>query len=204
MKLFVTVGSTRFDALVALFEDPGFLRDLEAAGASQVTIQRGASPLELGKADTRIRIDSFEYVPSTLSYISQADLVISHAAAGTRLDVLSCGKPHLLVANETLMRNHQQEYVEALRESSSCLAFPSIQAFRAFVAEPGRLQAEVSRMSEQLSKREESSEFGAFLNEAYAKWRESRAWEPLAVSVALLGLMGFCAVRALLEWRSPR
>ena len=46
--------------------------------------------------------------------IQAADLVISHAGAGSILDALGCGKKVLVVVNEELMGNHQTELAEAL------------------------------------------------------------------------------------------
>ncbi|KAH9926164.1 glycosyltransferase family 28 C-terminal domain-containing protein [Fomitopsis serialis] len=120
---FVTVGSTRFDALVQAVQTDAVLAALRTRAVSGVTVQGGEavrefSPEQLQAATTRgarYGIDD-DY--------ERADLVISHAGttpASTAqlrhiLDVLRLRKPLIVVPNPSLLDNHQQELADALAD----------------------------------------------------------------------------------------
>ena len=59
--------------------------------------------------------------PSILDYFKNADLVISHAGAGSCLEALGAKKPLITVINDSLMNNHQMELAEELSENKNCL-----------------------------------------------------------------------------------
>lgn len=78
-----------------------------------------------------IHIESFSLKPSIADEIEQADLVISHAGAGSCLAALGQGKSLVVVINEDLMDNHQQELADKLAEEeflfkSNCRSLVSV------------------------------------------------------------------------------
>jgi len=137
MLVFVTVGSTRFDALVQAVLSEEVLDILQKKGYSQIVLQRGDSTLGKGDGTTTldksdIEVETWTFKPSIEMDIRRANLVISHAGhrvilefmvevlmhpclgSGTILDVLRQGKPMIVVPNPTLLDNHQDELASKL------------------------------------------------------------------------------------------
>ncbi|KZV66512.1 glycosyltransferase family 1 protein [Peniophora sp. CONT] len=119
MRVFVTVGSTKFDALVEAVLSQNVLEALSARRYEDVVVQCGNSRVEdaiLGDARPLhgARIVVYRFKPSLVQDVDVADLVISHAGSGNILDVLRKGKPLIVVPNETLLDNHQKELADAL------------------------------------------------------------------------------------------
>ncbi|NXP55780.1 ALG13 transferase, partial [Heliornis fulica] len=63
----------------------------------------------------------FRFKDSLAEDLCGADLVISHAGAGSCLEALEKGKPLVVVTNETLMNNHQLELADQLRRDGHVL-----------------------------------------------------------------------------------
>lgn len=120
----MTVGSTSFDPLIFAILDPEVLKSLQQSGYSQLTVQHGKLSKGLPDLDshTQLNITTFDYSANITAEIDQADLVISHAGAGTVLEVLRLNKLLIVVANESLMDNHQLELAEKLVSEQYCLA----------------------------------------------------------------------------------
>jgi len=124
MKAFVTVGSTRFDALVHRVLDPEALAALRKQGYRTLVVQTGNSvttplPPLIGDAPQIVQLEGLQveywkFRPSLEDEYSKADLIISHAGSGTILDALRMGKPMIVVPNPTLLHNHQQELADEL------------------------------------------------------------------------------------------
>lgn len=119
MLVFVTVGSTRFDALVQAAISEQVLDALHKKGYKRIVIQRGNSDFgrEVGSngqdlvvfEKNGLEVETWKFKASIQSEVQGADLVVSHAGAGTILDALRQGKPMIVVPNPTLLDDHQGE-----------------------------------------------------------------------------------------------
>ncbi|XP_055339594.1 UDP-N-acetylglucosamine transferase subunit ALG13 homolog [Paramacrobiotus metropolitanus] len=111
--VFVTVGTTSFDELVEMIIRDECLRILHAHGYSRLRIQYGRGRVD-PPAGLRcgVRIESYRYKDSIRQDLLDADVVISHAGAGSIMESLGLHKRLLVVINETLMGNHQTELAE--------------------------------------------------------------------------------------------
>ncbi|XP_014468900.1 PREDICTED: UDP-N-acetylglucosamine transferase subunit ALG13 homolog [Dinoponera quadriceps] len=116
--VFVTVGTTKFDDLVNTVLNRAVLEALSARDYRRLILQTGNSSIE---PDCSARcgfhsIESFKLSPSIGKYMRSADLVISHAGAGSVLEALENGKHLIVVINDLLMDNHQVELAEQLHK----------------------------------------------------------------------------------------
>ncbi|GFR49184.1 hypothetical protein Agub_g11208 [Astrephomene gubernaculifera] len=121
--VFVTVGTTKFEALVERVDSIELLHILRDKGYTRLIIQKGNGvycptkvvPKGQTKARTEgIDVEYFDYSPSLASYITSAALVISHAGSGSIFETLTAGVPLVVVPNPLLMDNHQVELGEQL------------------------------------------------------------------------------------------
>ena len=120
----VTVGTTRFDALVRTVDQVAVADALVARGYSRLVIQVGASayrPHRLLPPNSRssrmpngLHVEWFEYAPSLAPLLEASQLVISHAGAGSVFEALAAGAAVVAVPNAALMDDHQSELAEKL------------------------------------------------------------------------------------------
>uniref|UniRef100_A0A1L8E2B1 UDP-N-acetylglucosamine transferase subunit ALG13 n=1 Tax=Nyssomyia neivai TaxID=330878 RepID=A0A1L8E2B1_9DIPT len=113
-NIFVTVGTTQFSGLINALNSDEMTSALEHVRCKKLTIQCGNQDMPLNEQTTSIHRVIYNYRPSIEEDIRMADLVISHAGAGTCIDVLRQRKPLIVVVNDTLMHNHQIELAEQL------------------------------------------------------------------------------------------
>nr|XP_002734333.2 PREDICTED: UDP-N-acetylglucosamine transferase subunit ALG13 homolog [Saccoglossus kowalevskii] len=108
--VFVTVGTTKFDALVEAVSSPSIRRQLESLGFTRLVLQIGRGQYEPESfIKPNFRMDVYRFKDSIADDIKGASLIISHAGAGSVLESLGAKKPLVVVINEHLMGNHQIE-----------------------------------------------------------------------------------------------
>ncbi|CAJ2641487.1 unnamed protein product [Trifolium pratense] len=112
--IFVTVGTTCFDALVKAVDSETLQKELLAKGYTHLLIQmgRGSYLPTKSEGDCNLVVDYFTFSSSIADHIKSASLIISHA--GSIFETLKLGKPLIVVVNEDLMDNHQSELGEKL------------------------------------------------------------------------------------------
>ncbi|WOK98029.1 UDP-N-acetylglucosamine transferase subunit [Canna indica] len=117
--VFVTVGTTCFDALVKAVDSQQVKEELTNKGYTDILIQMGRGsyvPSKVTREDGSLTVDYFTFSPSIADYLKSASLIISHAGSGSIFETLRLGKPLIVVVNEDLMDNHQSELAEELAE----------------------------------------------------------------------------------------
>ncbi|KAH8306253.1 hypothetical protein KR018_005318 [Drosophila ironensis] len=117
--IYVTVGTTKFDALVSAITSPPALKALQSRKCRKLIIQHGNSQALPDEELQEIRqifglqVEQYKFRPNAED-IRAADLIIGHAGAGTCMDILNNGKHGLIVINDQLMDNHQLELARQL------------------------------------------------------------------------------------------
>ncbi|KAF5738326.1 UDP-N-acetylglucosamine transferase subunit ALG13 isoform X1 [Tripterygium wilfordii] len=115
--VFVTVGTTCFDALVRAVESKEVKDGLLRRGYTHLFIQMGRgthTPTKSVGGDGSLSVDYFNFSSSIADHLRSASLVISHA--GSIFETLQFAKPLIVVVNEDLMDNHQSELAEELAD----------------------------------------------------------------------------------------
>lgn len=133
---FVTVGTTRFDALVAAVLSPEFAAACQKHSVSRVRVQVGSSALPLGidqpdtgketrcsiaqRGSSPVSFELFTLRPSLADDIAGAAFIVSHAGAGSIFEALRADKPLIVVVNDALADNHQTELADAMSKRGYC------------------------------------------------------------------------------------
>ncbi|KAJ7396147.1 UDP-N-acetylglucosamine transferase subunit ALG13 like protein [Pitangus sulphuratus] len=99
------------------------LQALQSRGFQKVVLQvgRGAWQPPVPGGGAALEVEAFRFKDSLAEDLRSADLVISHAGAGSCLETLEKGKPLIVVINDKLMNNHQLELAKQLQRDGHVL-----------------------------------------------------------------------------------
>ena len=122
MILFAAVGTTQFDGLVASLVAPEMLALMASQGFKRLVLQLGKGPDPAIPKDPPLKVEWYRFKPSLDADLRQADLVISHAGAGSILEALRLRKRLVVVVNDALMHNHQEELAQELHTREHLIA----------------------------------------------------------------------------------
>jgi beta-1,4-N-acetylglucosaminyltransferase len=128
---FVTVGTTLFESLIETVNHPFCLEQLVEHGYTKLVIQYGKGKRPPSSSSSLLQIECYDFKPSLLPDLRAADLILSHAGAGTLMEATSLldddggttTRPKVIIVaviNTILMDNHQTELAYALRDTG-CL-----------------------------------------------------------------------------------
>ncbi|XP_059612322.1 UDP-N-acetylglucosamine transferase subunit ALG13 homolog [Phlebotomus argentipes] len=158
-KVLVTVGTTSFPELISAVNTREMVEILKnRLKCHEITVQSGKNDLEFIPEFKDLSTKSFHYSDAFRDCIRAADLVISHAGAGTCMEVLAAGKALVVVVNDTLMDNHQTELADQLASENclvQCIPASLCQTLREFdpsklkkyeKGDPGRIVEEIDKL----------------------------------------------------------
>ena len=103
-NIFVTVGSTDFDALIQAVDT--LAPSLHATGVMQIGHGQYIP----------VNWPYFRFAPSLSPYYEQASLVIAHGGLGITMEVLRRGLPLVSVSNPDRHDNHQEDLLSTMAE----------------------------------------------------------------------------------------
>lgn len=116
-KIFVTVGTTQFDKLIEAVTSKVALDWMVSRGYTSLRIQYGKGKKPSVESNgVPIAIEAYDFLPSLDNDMRKADLIISHAGAGTVMEALRFQRKLIVVINTMLMNNHQEELAGAMAE----------------------------------------------------------------------------------------
>ena len=118
-SIFVTVGTTLFEKLIAATTTRVALQWMQSNAYSRLVIQygKGTFPsLPKDAANFVSDIEMYTFKPTLHQDMVDADLIISHAGAGTVHEAAKLRKQLVVVINTELIDNHQTELAHAMGE----------------------------------------------------------------------------------------
>ncbi|MGR5208784.1 PssE/Cps14G family polysaccharide biosynthesis glycosyltransferase [Vibrio sp. PNB23_22_7] len=112
MNILVTVGTTAFDELITVIDE-----SFELVQSVNIIAQISSSSNYTPK-----HIESFEFSADFDSFVESADIIITHAGAGSVYSMLEKGKKLIVVPNLTRADNHQLELAKYVQDNNFALS----------------------------------------------------------------------------------
>lgn len=114
--IFVTVGTTLFEALIAAVIQEEALEWMAGNGYTNLIIQygKGKRPTLPASTANNVQVEVYDFKPNLSDDMKRADLIIGHAGAGTVMEATGLKKRMVVVINTILMHNHQTELANAM------------------------------------------------------------------------------------------
>ncbi len=107
MNILVTVGTTAFDELIKVI-DESFKHDQSIDIIAQISSSSSYTPKN---------IESFEFSNDFQYFVESADLIVTHAGAGSVYSMLEKGKKLIVVPNLTRADDHQLELAKYVQDN---------------------------------------------------------------------------------------
>lgn len=120
MNVLVTVGTTSFQSLI------DYVSNLDL-GECEFVIQTGPSTIN------HSRHTYFEFSNQIEIYYQNADIIISHAGAGSTFKLLTLGKPVILVPNMERVDKHQSDLAVFMEDNQHVLVAWDIQKIPQYI-----------------------------------------------------------------------
>ena len=120
-QLLITVGTTKFEALIASIDTPEFYATAIKHNFTKILIQKGTGsyiPSAYSSVSHALDVEVVTLLPNFETVIANSDLVISHGGAGIILECLKHKKKVIVCVNAALMDNHQIELASSLDASN--------------------------------------------------------------------------------------
>lgn len=126
MNLFVTVGTTRFDSLLQQVAIDPFFR------SNDCVLQVGPGGLKPEG------FEAFDYTTRIEEYCKRADVVITHAGAGSIYQILELRKPMVIVPNTDRLDRHQHDIATFMHTKGYALSVFALERLSEAVQEATR------------------------------------------------------------------
>jgi UDP-N-acetylglucosamine transferase subunit ALG13 len=103
-RVFVTVGTTKFEELIEHVDSEAFQRTVfESLGTREIIAQIGQGTIEPRIRHSKVEVSFYRMKPDIKGDMEAADLIITHCGAGSVTEAMKSGRPTVAAVNEKLI-----------------------------------------------------------------------------------------------------